>query len=233
MTKQTRYFTIISTGAVAAALTLALYFMTGWGINADEIRRISLTFVLAAEAALFVSMLIIAHISPALANKTFVWSGFTMALALYWIFTIIMALLGVFWYENARLFKLHELIALAITAVVLIAVYAASSHINAEDARAGDGVGFMADVENRLLLLKERQEMEPHRDRLDAMYEAVKYSDKSKFSEADERVESALAALEDMAYTGDGQAIEESMERLEERIKARNIRLANARRGGF
>ena len=233
MTKQTQYFTIISTGAVAAALTLALYFMTGWGINADEIRRISLTFVLAAEAALFVSMLIIAQISPALANKTFVWSGFTMALALYWIFTIIMALLGVFWYENARLFKLHELIALAITAVVLIAVYAASSHINAEDARAGDGVGFMADVENRLLLLKERQEMEPHRDRLDAMYEAVKYSDKSKFSEADERVESALAALEDMAYTGDGQAIEESMERLEERIKARNIRLANARRGGF
>ena len=233
MTKQTQYFTIISTGAVAAALTLALYFMTGWGINADEIRRISLTFVLAAEAALFVSLLIIAQISPALANKTFVWSGFTMALALYWIFTIIMALLGVFWYENARLFKLHELIALAITAVVLIAVYAASSHINAEDARAGDGVGFMADVENRLLLLKERQEMEPHRDRLDAMYEAVKYSDKSKFSEADERVESALAALEDMAYTGDGQAIEESMERLEERIKARNIRLANARRGGF
>ena len=114
---------------------------------------------------------------------------------------LIAVLVGLY---TARLFKLHELIALAITAVVLIAVYAASSHINAEDARAGDGVGFMADVENRLLLLKERQEMEPHRDRLDAMYEAVKYSDKSKFSEADERVESALAALE-----GDQQPLED------------------------
>lgn len=233
MTRRTQYFSIISTGVIAAALTLALYFMTSWGIEANEIRRISLAFVLLAEAAFFCSMLAIARISSSLSNRTFVWSGFTTALALYWMFTIVMAAFGLFLYENARTFKLHEAIALAITAVVLVIMYAAASHINNEDASAGNAMSYMRDIENRLLFLRGSTELEEYKDRLNAMYEAVKYSDKSKLSEEDKRIESALSALERIIGGDDAEAAEKCLKRLEESVRAREVRQASPRRGGF
>lgn len=233
MTKGTKYFTILSTGAVAIALTLALYFMTAWGMEADEIRKTSLGFVLFAEIAFFSSALAIARLSGSLSNGVFVWAGFTGVLALYWIITIAMALLGIILYENPRLFRLHEIIALALTAAAMIALYAASSHINRADARAAEASSYMREIENRLRALCRRGDLEQYREKLTALYETVKYSDKSKACAGDESIESALSALEDMADTGDAATIEESIAALDKRLRARGTKIANAGRGGF
>lgn len=233
MTKGTKYSTIISTGAVAIALTLALYFMTAWGMEADEIRKTSLGFVLFAEIAFFTAALVIAHKSSALSNEVFVWAGFTTALGFYWLLTIVMALLGIFLYENPRLFLLHEIIALALAAAAMIALYAASSHINRADARAADASSYMHEIENCLRALSRRGDLEQYREKLEALYESVKYSDKSKACAGDESIENALSALEDMAETGDAEEIEKAIAVLDKRLRARSMKIANAGRGGF
>lgn len=233
MTKGTKYFTIISTGAVAIALTLVLYFMTAWGMEADEIRKTSLGFVLFSEIAFFTAALAIAHKSNALSNEVFVWAGFTTALGFYWLLTIVMALLGILLYENPRLFRLHEIIALALTAAAMIAMYAASSHINRTDARAADASSYMYEIENRLRELSRRGDLAQYGEKLEALYENVKYSDKSKACAGDESIESALSALEDMADTGDAEALEETIAALDKCLRARSMKAANAGRGGF
>ena len=95
------YITLTSAaGLIVLVSTSALYVLTAWGSADRTVAAASLLFVLLAEIIFFAALVLLEAAGDKLANAAFVWSGQTILTGVYWIFTIIMAVINGYYYSD-------------------------------------------------------------------------------------------------------------------------------------
>ena len=95
------YITLTSAaGLIVLVSTSALYVLTAWGSADRTVAAASLLFVLLAEIIFFAALVLLEAAGDKLANAAFVWSGQTILTGVYWIFTIIMAVINGYYYSE-------------------------------------------------------------------------------------------------------------------------------------
>ena len=125
-------------GAVVIAFTIALFALLDFYWLA--LHTWALTFLLAAEIVFFGGLIAISFFQQS-HNKVFFRSGLTSALFLYLIATILVANVFTWIFPLAiNIFVLINLGIIALFAVILIAVLAASKRLAAVDAKSHDAV---------------------------------------------------------------------------------------------
>ena len=239
LNKTAKNISIIATGAIVMAVTLAIFFATQWGGGevCSRIDIVSMVFVLLSEFTLFSGVLIMSDMARAYPNHAFIWSGFTGSLVIYFMVTVGMAYIRENYFSDIKKFTLQEIIALAVLAVILIALYMAAEKVNQSDNALLSKREFMQDIENRFFTMKTDANNSVCQKELDELYEAVKCCDKYKVCRLDDRICDCVDDLEITLSKADEAEMKEAaaphLEKLKHLFQQRAALVAEHARGGF
>lgn len=192
------YITLTSAaGLIVLVSTSALYVLTAWGSADRTVAAASLLFVLLAEIIFFAALVLLEAAGGKLANAAFVWSGQTILTGVYWIFTIIMAVINGYYYSDTTKFVMHEMSAAAVFILALIALYMSAMKINAVDRHSSESAQYMRDIERRLIALCLSCGDHNIKKELEYICDMARYCDKTAEYGTDKRIGDATAKLED------------------------------------
>ncbi len=192
MTERSKITSLIVIELLILLTTLAIFFCSDWGIQANRIDVISLLFVIIAELVLF-SALVVIVLDYA---RAFNISAFSTVSVLYFLFTLIMVFMRDSYYDEVTRYSMHQAVGIVALCVLFLLFYLAASKIKTSDDALAVKFAFMQDIESRLMQLKSDSKCSDYRSELEQLCEDAHYSDKTVFGDIDKDIDSSLKELE-------------------------------------
>lgn len=223
--------TIVLIGLIAIALTLATFFL--FELVQHEVYIWALCFLLLAEIVSILGLTLGGKIGNS-QSKSFFRSGGFVALSGYFLTTLLLTVLSGLFKRNIIVFIYIEIILLSIFAILILLVFLFTNRSGNMDRKIVESRQFMQNCEKRLHALLADSKNKSHSQRLNNLYESVKYSDKIGASSLDGKIEVKLTVLENAVLAAeDGSRIAERIDEVLTLVNQRKTELLETKRGGF
>jgi hypothetical protein len=189
---------IVITGTIVVMLTAIIFSLVTR--YRTEVGWTGLAFILIAEIAFFVG-LVAAEAEAKFSYTVKIRAGIYAVLSTYMAAAMLLSIiflslpsLG----ANISLFKVIQVLFIAITAVILL-ILVTTARTAAEKSKAVEqSVSNLCNLMNRVLELKENPKNLTYCKQLETIYEAIKYSDLSSTSVIDPKISNKISELENL-----------------------------------
>ena len=226
--------TVLCVASIVLLVTGLLFAFTSWSIEADSVDVISFAFVILAEVVFTVAVV---YLAMRKTSGVFSWSANIVCVGVYFAFTVLMVFARVLYFDNTQKYALHQILGLAVIAVLLIMFRFATTFISETDNRLSHNMAVMQDIENRVLALVHDERYKAYHAELSKVYDEVKYCDKTVCDiEIDTAINATLMKLETVDFVGFNDVagiVNENLLALQGLLKRRRISLVANSRGGF
>ncbi|MDF2941306.1 MAG: hypothetical protein K0S01_164 [Herbinix sp.] len=181
-------------GFILILLTILLFgILPGQRTSLDWI---SICFVLAAEIEFILGFLFVQREAGHL-EGTMLYSGAISIIALYSAISILVSILFMLVFrEETRYLVAIQIILMSITAILLVLIYISSAHLAEKNNSSMQAVSGMQELLNKVTVLQSATSNSPYSSQLNALYEAIRYSDYSTIVPTDESVAGKITELE-------------------------------------
>ena len=230
MSKTTRNILISVIGVVTILGTYFVMYLLDF--FKTDVNILSVCFLIFAETLLFIS--IFANIGIAVKTYTMQKVGLPSVATLYIMGTALALVLFKISEQNAPV-KFNTALAIYIALTLLMIVIATaiiyfSDRTNKSNKKIIEDRRLMQICEKRIYDLTTKSENKDYADKLNKIYESIKYADKTGASSVDEKIVGAIMKLENEIATDGTTDIFENINSL---ISQRNMEIAETKRGGF
>ncbi|SHK73129.1 hypothetical protein SAMN02745136_03201 [Anaerocolumna jejuensis DSM 15929] len=175
-------------------ITIALFFiLTEKRVFIDWL---GIGFIIAAELILMTGLLFIQR-ERGEQERTVLYAGMNSAIGLYTILSIIVSVLfmGLF-REDAKYLLLIQIVLIAAYLITVVLIYNISIHVGKANASAVYSVNKMQELLNRIVMLRNINRNGALVQKLDKLYDAIRFSDVSATVKTDEIIAGKLTELQ-------------------------------------
>ncbi len=199
---------VLMIGFILIVITLLLFYLLPE--ERQFIDWVGIGFIVLAEIVFSCSFIIIEK-AAIKSEGTLLRSGGYSIISLYSFAALVISLLYMWLFrEGIKYLLAIQLVLVAIAAILLILVVMSATHIAEKNKETLQAVSTMQVLLNKVIVLQNSEANKPYGQKLNLLYEAIRYCDNSASVPTDDLISSKISELEHM--------LESSLENKDDRV---------------